>query len=336
MKKTLLAIAIPAALLSSAVNAVELYNDDVNSFAIGGHVAAGLEGSELGDTEVNSVSPRINFEAKRHLGNGFVADAKAEWGINFLDGGAETFTTRLGYIGITHDVYGRVVVGTQWAPYYDIAGVTDQPIAFANDFLYTADGNDIGTARADKMVSYRNGVDFGNAGAINFGLGWQGAHGEESESRYDARIQASLSYSILGAALGYAYNTGDTNLTGKVETSSTQAISLKYGNYGSGLYAAGVFAQNEYVAGFEKTNNYEVLVAYALANSLNFSLNYEASVNESAGSVNGETLYSHSAAQVEYNFASNFVGYAGYQIDLGNDVTQAENDMWKLGVRFYL
>lgn len=336
MKKTLLAISIPAVLLSSGVNAIELYNDEVNSFAIGGHVSAGIKGSELGDTEVYSESPRINFEAKRDLGNGIVVDAKAEWGINFLEGGDETFTTRLGYIGVTHDTYGRVVVGTQWAPYYDVAGVTDLPIAFANDFLYTADANDIGNARADKMVSYRNGFDFGDAGAINLGLGWQGAHDETPAIRYEDRMQASLSYSLLGAALGYAYNTGDTTISGRDETSSTQAVSLKYGRYGSGLYAGAVFAQNEYVAGFDKTNNYEVLAAYALENGLNMSINYETSIDESAGTTNGETLYSHSAVQVEYNFLTSVVGYVGYQIDLGNDVAEAEDNIWKLGVRFYL
>ena len=97
-----------------------------------------------------------------------------------------------------------------------------------------------------------------------------------------------------------------------------------------------VFAQNEYVAGFDKTNNYEVLAAYALENGLNMSINYETSIDESAGTTNGETLYSHSAVQVEYNFLTSVVGYVGYQIDLGNDVAEAEDNIWKLGVRFYL
>ncbi len=47
------------------------------------------------------------------------------------------------------------------------------PIAFANDFLYDNHGA-LGTGRADKMVSYRNTFDFGEAGEFSFGLGWQG------------------------------------------------------------------------------------------------------------------------------------------------------------------
>ena len=133
MKKTLLAVAIPAALFANYVSAVELYNDDINTFSIGGHFSAGLTGSDEGETEVNSVSPRINLEATRDLGNGFTTDVKAEWGVNMLEGGENTFTTRLGYIGLTHDAYGRVVIGTQGSPYADVALADDMPIAFAND-----------------------------------------------------------------------------------------------------------------------------------------------------------------------------------------------------------
>ena len=352
MKKTILAIAVPAALLSNAASAVELYKDDVNTFSVGGHVSAGITGSDEGHTEVNSVSPRINIEATRDLGNGYVVDAKAEWGVNFLEGGENSFNTRLGYIGLTHEELGRAVVGTQWSPYYDVAGVADMPIAFANDFLYADQGN-IGTARADKMVSYRNGFEFGNAGALNFGLGWQGAHNVKNENdemgnpvgntNYGNRAQATLSYSLMGATLGYAYNTGTVSYKSAAsEDATTQAVSLSYGSYGQGFYAAGVFAQNENVLDtsfvsdepYAKTNNTEILVAYALANSLNFSLNYEA-VEDEGG--NEGTLLSQSAVQVEYNFLPNTVGYVGYQMDLGSDaVNHKDDNVWMIGARIYL
>ena len=343
MKKTLLAIAVPAALVSNAVTAVELYKDDVNTFSVGGHVSVGVTGSDEGNTEVNSMSPRLNIEATRDLGNGYVVDAKAEWGVNFLEGGENTFNTRLGYIGLTHEELGRAVVGTQWSPYYDVAGVADMPIAFANDFLYQDQGN-IGTARADKMVSYRNGFEFGDAGALNVGLGWQGAQdGDATNDAYGNRAQATLSYSFMGATLGYAYNSGSVSYGGTPsEDATTQAVSLNYGTYGKGFYAAGVFAQNENVYDssyasenvYDKTNNTELLVAYALANSLNVSLNYEA-VKDEGG--NEGTLMSQSALQVEYNFLPDIVGYVGYQVDLGSDAANHKDDnVWMFGARVYL
>ncbi|MFT6984227.1 MAG: putative porin [Psychromonas sp.] len=329
MKKTLLAAAIPALLLANAASAVELYNVEGNTFALGGHLSAGLTGSDNGNTEVNSVSPRINIVATRDLGNGFVADAKAEWGLNFLDGGENTLSTRLGYLGLTHDSLGRAVVGTQWAPFYDAAGVADMPLAFADDFLYE-DHYNLGTARAEKMVSYRNGFDLGNAGALSFGLAWQGEHDE-----YDTRGQAALTYKVMDFSANAAYSAGDV---ANVETTSS-LVSLSYGSYGSGLYAAGVYAENENINSFFGTGPTaadstatELLLAYAFANSLNVSVNYENVENDDDGQ---GTLSSTSALQVEYNFLPNVVAYAAYQVDLGNDYA-SDNNVWAFGGRIYL
>ncbi|WP_117232471.1 porin [Vibrio maerlii] len=344
MNKKLLAVAIAAAAFGTQAVAVELYNNDGTTFSVGGHVSVNLNGSEQGDTDVGANSPRINFNATQDLGNGFTADARGEWAINYLDGGEDTFTTRLGYIGVTHDELGRAVVGTQWAPYYDVAGVTDMPIAFANDFLYELHG-ELGTGRADNMVSYRNGFDFGEAGELKFGLGWQGKqtttytdedvlpNGDIQFDRYDVRYgdrtQATLSYSIMGVTAGYAYNTGD--LEG--ESLDFNTFSLNYGSYGKGLYLAGVYQMME-VADFEQ-DSYELLAAYALANSLNFSVNYE-NVEEKEKGFAKETAREEMALQVEYNFTPKFVGYTGYQFDLNDDNGRKTDDKWTIGGRYYL
>ena len=338
MKKTLLATAIPAILFASAASATELYSDDVNTFTVGGHISAGIEGSDEGSTGVNSVSPRINFGATRDLGNGFTTDALVEWSIN-MEGGEQALSTRLGYLGLTHDEYGRVVVGTQWAPTYDVTGVADMPIAFANDFLYNSDMSAMGTGRADDMVSYRNSFAFANNMALNFGLGAQGGQDD-----YHSRYQGALSFDFNDFSVGIAYNTGDVNYTAKTETAIAFNVSGKYGIYGQGLYAAVVYGENEFAyrpdartadndgTAYAETTDFEAIVAYAFENSVNVSLNYE----EIQDDVAKDTLLKQTAVQVEYNFLSNVMGYAGYQIDLGNDLTDKKDNMWMIGGRIYL
>ncbi|GAM55931.1 outer membrane protein N, non-specific porin [Vibrio ishigakensis] len=268
--------------------------------------------------------------------------------MNMLEGGDNTFTTRLGYIGVSHDTFGRAVAGTQWSPYYDVAGVADMPIAFANDFLYDNHGK-LGTGRADKMVSYRNGVDLGSVG-LNFGLGWQGDNSESFNAldpnadagNYGDRIQVAVSADVAGFSAGYVYNTGDvdfsplTGVTGGTKDANSHAFSAKYGSYGNGLYIAGVYAMNEYmnIAGGEalaETSAYEFLAAYALSNSLNLSVNYEGVENDA----DNLTVRSEMAIQAEYNFTNSFVGFAGYQIDLGDDYSDDDNK-YSVGVRYYL
>ncbi|MCW0469928.1 porin [Vibrio chagasii] len=147
--------------------AVELYNEDGTTFSVGGHVSVAV-GDVNGSDRQNNLTTSVlrlflhypNFGATHELGNGFTADAGGEWALNMLNGGDESFTTRLGYVGVSHDDYGRAAVGTQWAPYYNVAGVADMPIAFANDFIYEDHGN-LGTGRGEEMVSYSNALDFG-------------------------------------------------------------------------------------------------------------------------------------------------------------------------------
>lgn len=318
MQNKLLTLAISSALLSTTANAVELFKDEVNSLSLGGHLTAGIVGTNEGDPEVNTLSPRINLHAKRDIGNGFVVDAKGEWNVNLLDGGENSFSTRLGYLGLTHEEYGRTVIGTQWSPYYDVAGVTDLPIAFANDFLYVDQGN-IGTARADKMLSYRNGFDLG-AGTINFGLGWQGAH-DDATVGYGNRLQASISYVLSSVTLGYAYNTGKQS----GEDATTQAFSVNFGEYGNGFYGAAVYAKNKNVIS-DKTDNIEILAAYGLQNGLNIIANYESTEDKTT------TFTNQTALQLEYNIHESIVGYTGYQLDLDD----SDNSQWMLGARFFL
>jgi predicted porin len=356
MKKTLLAVAIPAAIFANSASATELYKDEVNTFAIGGHVALGVTGEskEAGEVLVDSRSPRINFEVTRDLGNGFMVDAKGEWSINMLDGGDSSFTTRLGYAGLTHDTWGRVVVGTQWTPYSVVSLVADMPIAFANDFSYENQG-DLGVARADKMVSYSKTFDLGNDANIGFGLGWQGAHtdgtiDDKNKVQFDDRIQATVSATFVGITAGYGYTGGDIKTDNKDENATSHIVSLAYGQFGKGLYLAGTYGMNDYMnkgstygGGKELTrNNYleetivtDFIAAYALDNSLNFMVNYEAVIDDKRN----DTVYSQTAIQVEYTFLPNVMGYVGYEIDLGGDGVydnEDENNIWTIGTRIYL
>ncbi|MGF1813356.1 porin [Vibrio splendidus] len=355
MNKKLLALAISGAVFGTQAVAVELYNEDGTTFSVGGHVSVAVgdvnSGDRLNEDDigVESVSPRINFGATHDLGNGFTADAKGEWALNMLDGGDESFTTRLGYVGLSHDDYGRAAVGTQWAPYYNVAGVADMPIAFANDFIYDDHGN-LGTGRGEEMVSYGNAIDFGNAGSLSAAVAWQGRKADKvtanTQNEYGNRGQIALNYVIADVTANYAYNTGDVNyvtVPGS-KTADSHVLSATYGSYGAeGLYLAGVYAMNNYMNSakvgsasivLEETVAIELLASYALSNSLNLSVNYEAVEDDK----NSETVFSTTALQAEYNFTSQFVGFAGYQFDLqGSGAYKKDaDDQWLMGARYYL
>ncbi|MDV6252198.1 porin [Vibrio sp. EA2] len=325
MKMKALAVAVAALACGSQAFAAEVYNSDGTSLSIGGHVSVGVGEYYDEDVKVHQVSPRLNVAGKKDIGNGITVDAKGEWALNYLDGGEESFSTRLGYIGATHEQLGRLVAGTQWTPYYDVGGVADLPIAFANDFLYS-NHYELGSARGEKMLSYRKGFQFGEGFAFNLGLGWQGENGA-----YDDRGQVSLSTELAGFGLGYAYSGGDVDFGSQTEDASSHIFSVYYGSYGSGLYAAVVYGLNEYFYdGMEDTSQLEALVAYGV-NDWTFAVSYEGVEDDNED----ETQFSQMALQAEYAVTPSFYTFAGYQIDLGNDIDVEENDNWTLGARYY-
>ncbi|KGR36641.1 outer membrane protein C precursor [Vibrio campbellii] len=326
MKMKTLAVAVAALACGSQAFAAEVYNSDGTSLSIGGHVSVGVGEYFEEDVKVHQVSPRINVGGKHDLGNGVTVDAKGEWSLNYLNGGDNSFSTRLGYIGATHDQYGRLVVGTQWSPYYDVAGVADLPIAFANDFLYAPGYYELGSSRAEKMVSYRKGFEFGEGFGLNLGLGWQGQNGD-----FDDRGQIALSTELAGFGLGYVYSGGDVKFGTKSESATSHVFSANYGKYGSGLYAALVYGMNDYFyLGLEETTQLEGLLAYGV-NDWTFSVNYEGVENDK----DNKTITSETALQAEYAVTPSFYTFAAYQFDLGNDYNKEENDYWTLGARYY-
>jgi len=337
MKMKNVAIAV-ATLVGSQAFAAEIYNNDGTAISIGGHVSVNLNGSDQGETGIGSNSPRLNLAGLQDIGNGFVVEAKGEWGVNYLDGGEQSFTTRLGYIAVAHEEYGMLAAGTQWSPYYDVAGIADLPIAYANDFLFTDHGS-LGTGRADRMLSYRKTFELGQDFAVNLGLGWQGKHNGVLDIagptdllvEYDSRAQVALSTEIAGFGLGYAYSGGDVSFVSASENATSHIVSADYGEYGAGLYAALVYGMNKnFYMGINKTRQVEGLLAYGV-NDWNFIVNYESVDNHSES----KTIYSHAALQTEYAFTPSFLGFAGYQFDLNNDYGTPDNDMWALGGRYY-
>ncbi|GEA50677.1 outer membrane protein N [Vibrio inusitatus NBRC 102082] len=334
MKKTVLASVIAGMAFSGQALAVELYNSGGSTFSVGGHISMGIGNDDDDELEVQSISPRININATQDLGHGWSADVKGEWSVNTLEGGDNSFSTRLGYIGVTHETWGRGVGGTQWSPYYDVGGIADMPIAFANDFLYV-NGYELGTGRAERMISYRKTFNFGDNLDFNLGAGWQGDN-SEGGTDYGNRGQLGLSVDLGGIFVGYAFTTG--SVSGSNDDAMGNLVSAKYGTYGDGLFIAAVYEMGDSFrnavgqAGAYDSYSIEAIAAFALANSLNFSLNYESHENDD----DSKTVFSQMALQVEYNFTGKFMGYAGYQIDLGDDYADDGDDKYALGVRYYL
>jgi predicted porin len=143
------------------------------------HFAAFKNDAEVQD---NATRVGINFATRGKI----KVIAGTEWGVNLVQSetqfnvsgagpsgstqlpvlGTETnpiFLARLGFIGVDFGPVGKVTVGKEYAPHYDIASyTTDRFNVFGGQgtFAYIGgtDGGVTGTGRSDRVVQYRNTI----------------------------------------------------------------------------------------------------------------------------------------------------------------------------------
>lgn len=351
-----IALAVAATVSTTNVLAVELYNNGGTSFDIGGYFDVALEDngrqysgnvdvngkptfSESEYTTIGGVSPRLNVTGMQEINDYLTVEAKGEWSTNLTSGGDTTFSTRLGYLAL-HTPAGQVTVGTQWSPFYNVAGVTDQPILFANNYLYdggrSGDMYLMGGSRADRMISYQNNFELSSDTSIYFGLGWQGQH-KSGNVKTGTRGQIAVGASFAGIDFGIAYMGGDvknTDATSGVVTANGRAdvtsLSVSYGTYAEGLYLA---ANIGFTNGFyseKDSDQISALAAYGMDNGVNFALYFE--TLEHDDKLLAATPRDLIAPQIEFAVSQDFTTFAGYQFHMGDD--KADNQ-WGIGMRYY-
>ena len=117
MKKTILAIAIPA-LFASAANAAVVYDKDGTSFDIYGRVQANAytdvdvanpySSSHEGDAELVGTS-RLGWSGKVALNNTWSGIARTEWQVS-AENSDNKFNSRHVYVGFDGSQYGQIIL----------------------------------------------------------------------------------------------------------------------------------------------------------------------------------------------------------------------------------
>lgn len=132
MKKTILAIAIPA-LFASAANAAVVYDKDGTSFDIYGRVQANyyadaddaspITASNAGDAELIG-SSRLGWSGKVALNNTWSGIAKTEWQVS-AENSDNKFNSRHIWVGFDGTQYGKIIFGQTDTAFYDVLEPTD-------------------------------------------------------------------------------------------------------------------------------------------------------------------------------------------------------------------
>ena len=341
MKKTILAIAIPA-LFASAANAAVVYDKDGTSFDIYGRVQANYY-TDHNDADAELIgTSRLGWSGKVALNNTWSGIAKTEWQVasensNNNDSDSDTFKARHVYVGFDGTQYGKIIFGQTDTAFYDVLEPTDI-------FNEWGDVGNFYDGRQEGQIIYSNTFG-GFKGKLSYqtnddkavkvtdigqGIKEDAIYGPNAKRNYGYAAAAGYDFDFgLGLNAGYAYSDLENKVTGDSGDKTEWALGAHYAI--NGFYFAGVYTEGE--LDNDSTNTGGKGRGYELAASYNVDAwtflagyNFKEGKDSASGS-SYEDQVDETLLGVQYSFTSKLKAYTEYKIqgidDLDDEFTVA-------------
>ncbi|WON78072.1 porin OmpC [Serratia sp. UGAL515B_01] len=346
MKRNLLAVIIPALLMTQAGQAAEIYNKDGNKLDFYGRLKALHYFSDNDGNDGDKTYARIGFKGATQISDTLTGYGQWEYQIaanhTESDGTRDT-RTRLGFAGLKMKDLGSFDYGRNYGIIYDVGAWTDMLPEFGDDTFIKTDN--FMTGRATGVATYRNNDFFGMVDGLKFALQYQGKN--EYEGRSVSRANGdgfglSSSYQLIdGVSVTAAYASSNRTKAQKESTfgqgdkAEVWATGIKYD--ANNVYLATTFAETRNltaisgkaainnvptsVSGFaNKTQNVEVVAQYLFDFGLTPSLAYVQSKAKDIENVGDADLVKYFDIGAYYLFNKNMSAYVDYKINrLGDD-----------------
>lgn len=314
MKKTILAIAIPA-LFASAANAAVIYDKDGTQVGITGNLRTQFVSVHDKKAEDLGGRARIGLSTKVALNDTWSGLAKGEWQLTSNkstegDDG-DDITSREVYVGLDGSQFGMIRFGQLDTVFNDVINKAD--IANENSGLASVyDGRQEGQIRYDGQW---NGVSFG-ASYITANTGYKDVGSNnglvELTGDLDRGYAAKLGYEApfgLALIVGLEQKEFNETVTNPLESKKDWGLGASYTL--EGLYLGASYSDSK-VKYDRVLNNEENTRGYELAASYNVDAwtPYVVYNNAETKETNDRAIYT--TLGLTYNFTSNFLAYSEY------------------------
>jgi|GEM_PF-449781 len=164
------------------------------------------EEADESSTDVTDALSRIGLKGSMAISESLTAFYRGEWDVD-MESNGNFGDARLAYVGVEGD-YGRVAIGQQWSPHYNIvAEVTDLFNHRSSPFAY----DNVGPFRTSNLVTYsfsHGGFRFDSSIQANGDLDISGNSGDESQTNDYSHIDSGsfgVGYQFGEIYLGASY-----------------------------------------------------------------------------------------------------------------------------------
>lgn len=326
MKKTLLAVAVPALLAGASVaNAANIYKTDTQSLDIYGRAYMALDYSNEDSTTMYG-KPRLGFKGTTKLSDSMTAFFKSEWEVAGQTGGDEddndTFHTRYIYAGLDFGDAGSVTFGQFYpANYSHLLVLTD----IFNEYGMEADVGLYGYDRESSQVGYSN-----TFGGLSVLATYQFQDDNNKATLYNSHQNSAYSLGLtydfdfgLGLHAVYSHQNldRDNGSATRDNGSATVAGATRGGSKNDWGFGVDYTLGNLYLAGFYDQANqasqdvkaYDFVAAY----TLNQYRLYAGYANQKDSTIGGYSVHNFKLG-TEYHFTPNVFSYVEWSNEQGH------------------
>ncbi|AVQ86687.1 porin [Plesiomonas shigelloides] len=347
MKRNVLAIVIPALLVSAASQAAEIYNKDNNKIDLYGRVVGlnymSSDKAERGDQSY----ARFGIRGETQINDSLKGIGLFEYNLP-ASGDNEV---RYAYAGLQHDIYGGISYGRQDGLMTIVNDYTDILPEFGGDGL-GKESDSFGTGRTDGVLKYLIQSN-GFIGGLQYTTETEETDYSGTGNGYAAALGyefADTGFGSFGGAVTYT-NAKKTDVQsgadfGGDKDAQITALGLKY-KYGN-IYAAMTYSEGRdnfkgnnltgNTGYFNKMRGYEAVVQYQ--GKIEPSIAYiRTDVKDNGMNIN-DTYNEYVDIGATYYMNDNFRVYADYKINLldENQFTKANelttDDVFAVGLRY--
>ncbi|MGL5452878.1 MAG: porin [Aeromonas sp.] len=360
MKKTILAIAIPA-LFASAANAAVIYDKDGTTFDVYGRVQANYYGEANGDSAELVGSSRLGWKGKVALNNTWSGIARTEWQvaaensdehsgkvvdsngkpIGTVENSGGKFKARHIYVGFDGSQYGSIIFGQTDTAFYDVLEPTDI-------FNEWGDAGNFYDGRQEGQIIYANSFG-GFKGKLSYQTNDDVAvkvtdmgqsitetdiYGPNVKRKYGYAAAASYDFDFgLGFNAGYAYSDLESTVTSATGDKKEWAVGAHYainGFYFAGMYTQGDLSYDNYIGNDkDKGRGYELAASYNV-DAWTFLAGYNYKDAKYGTHTSYQDMVDETLLGVQYNFTPKFKAYTEYKIQGISEL----DDEWTVALQY--